>query len=87
MKSIKIIVRRTLCKSAATCVAIAPSVYALDKEFKAIVKTGKKISENEFHCDIDSQKLATILSGAQACQYNAIEVYDKESGKKLHPLS
>ncbi|HPM27927.1 MAG TPA: ferredoxin [bacterium] len=85
MKNIKIIIRRALCKSATTCIAIAPNIYALDNEFKAIVKTGKKISESEFHCEVGEEKLTTILAGARACPYNAIEVYDKGSGKKLYP--
>lgn len=83
---VKIIVRRELCQSAATCVAMAPDIYALDDEFKAVVKDEKPEQDTEFIMDVDEKKLKSVLDGAKACPYNAIEVYDTQTGKKLYPL-
>lgn len=65
-------VDREKCISAASCVAVAPEVFELDDEGKAVVKnpTG----------DPDE----AILDAARACPTQAIIVTD-ESGKQLVP--
>ena len=72
-KKIAIIyVDRDLCIGAASCVAIAPGVFALDDENKAFVvsPTG---ADNE-----------TILLAAQSCPTKAIILYD-EQGNQIYP--
>ena len=66
-------VDRDLCIGAATCVAIAPEVFVLDSEAKAII--------------IDTADTATgemLIDAARSCPTSAISVYDKD-GKKLFP--
>ncbi|MBI2609953.1 ferredoxin [Candidatus Giovannonibacteria bacterium] len=68
----KIVVDRDLCIGAASCVAIAPGVFALDNENKAYV-IDEKGADNE-----------TILLAAQSCPTRAILLYDKD-GKQIYP--
>jgi len=80
-------VDRTLCQSVATCVAIAPEVYELDDEFKAIVKgTNAKRDGDTYSYEFDGNQkdLDQALDGAKACPYSAILIYD-DKGKKIYP--
>lgn len=82
----KIIIKRNLCQSAATCVAVAPETYKLDDEFKADIKDNRHVVKDEgwiYKVEADDRKLKQIIGGAKACPYNAIEVYD-EKGNKIH---
>lgn len=63
---------RDKCIGAASCVAIAPTVFALDNEQKAIV-----IGEDE----LDDIKLLA----AQSCPTMAIIVTDIETGEQVWP--
>jgi len=71
-KIAKIIVDRDLCIGAASCVAIAPGVFALDDENKAYV-----VDEN----GADQE---TILLAAQSCPTQAIILLDKD-GNQIYP--
>lgn len=71
-KIAKIVVDRDLCIGSASCVAIAPGVFALDDENKAYV-VDPKGADNE-----------TILLAAQSCPTLAILLYDEE-GKQIYP--
>lgn len=71
-KIAKIVVDRDLCIGAASCVAIAPGVFALDDEDKAYV-VNDKAADNE-----------TILLAAQSCPTRAILLYD-EDGNQIYP--
>lgn len=71
-KVAKIFIDRDLCIGAASCVAIAPGVFALDDENKAVV-----INEN----GADSE---TIILAAQSCPTRAIILYD-EAGNQIYP--
>lgn len=68
----KIVVDRDLCIGAASCVAIAPNVFALDEENKAVV-TNEKGADDE-----------TIVLAAQSCPTKAIIIFDNE-GKQVYP--
>lgn len=65
-------VDRTLCIGSASCVVIAPKVFELDEEGKAIVLT------------VDGANDETILEAARSCPVNAIIVKDKD-GNQLWP--
>ncbi|MEK9175567.1 MAG: ferredoxin [Patescibacteria group bacterium] len=68
----RIFINRDLCIGAASCIAVAPGVFQLDGENKAVV-----IDEN----GADQQ---TIMLAAQSCPTRAIFLYDEE-GKQIYP--
>ncbi len=63
----KIVVNRDECIGAAPCVTVAPGVFKLDEEFKAIVLDAKGADDN------------TILLAAQSCPVQAIKLYDEDN--------
>ena len=65
-------VDRDLCIGAAPCVTVAPGVFQLDEENKAVV-IDQKGADDE-----------TILLAAQACPVQAIKVFDEE-GNQIYP--
>ena len=69
----RIEVKRDLCIGAATCVAIAPDVFELDDELKAIVKGPKGADD------------ATIIEGARSRPTLAIYIYD-DADKQIFPV-
>ncbi len=69
---VKIEVDRDLCIGAAPCVTVAPKVFQLDEENKAIVVDPLGASDDD------------ILLAAQSCPVQAIYLYDRE-GKKVYP--
>ena len=64
---------RDLCIGAATCLAVAPKVFALDKEAKAIILETAGEATDEM-----------IIDAARACPTAAITVTD-EAGNKIFP--
>lgn len=68
----KVVVLRDKCIGAASCVAIAPKVFGLDKDQKAFV-----IGEDE----LDDVKLLA----AQSCPTAAIVVTNIETGEQVWP--
>ncbi len=70
-KVFRVVVDRDLCIGAASCVALAPTVFELDNEAKAVVKSLEATDEE-------------MLAAAQSCPTQAIFVYDEE-GNQLYP--
>lgn len=68
----RIEVKRDLCIGASSCVVVAPGVFELDSELKAIVK------------DPNGADAHTILEAARACPTLAIFLYD-DDGKQVFP--
>ena len=68
----KVKVDRELCIGVSNCVAIAPTVFQLDDENKAVV------------LDPTSADEQTMLEAAESCPENAIIVADDE-GHQLYP--
>lgn len=68
----KIVVDRNLCIGAASCIAVAPGVFELDVENKAVVHNEKGADDE------------TILLSAQSCPTRAIILFDEE-GKQIYP--
>jgi ferredoxin len=84
MGKYKIEYERDVCIGAASCVAVAPLVWELDKENKALLKGGSKSSKpNVFEKEIDEKDFQLNLDAARACPVNAIHIIEKASGKKL----
>lgn len=73
MGKYKVKVLRNKCIGAASCVAIAPKVFQLDKENKAVV-----LSQDG---NTDDEKLLA----AQSCPTAAIVVIDEETGEQIWP--
>ena len=71
-KIAKIIVDRSLCIGAASCIAVAPGVFSLDGENKAVVYNDKGVDDE------------TILLAAQSCPTQAILLFD-EDGNQIYP--
>lgn len=69
----KIEIKRDICIGAATCSAIAPDVFELDAEMKAVVKNQQGAPEE------------TIMEAAQSCPTLAIYIYD-DAGKQVFPV-
>ncbi len=69
----KVTVLRGKCIGAGSCVAIAPKVFQMDKENKAVV-----ISQDG---NSDDDKLLA----AQSCPTAAIVVVDEETGEQIWP--
>ena len=68
----KIVVDRNLCIGAASCIAVAPGVFELDSENKAVVYNDKGADDE------------TILLAAKSCPTQAILVFDEE-GNQVFP--
>lgn len=68
----KIVVDRDLCIGAASCIAVAPAVFELDAENKAIVRDAAGADDD------------TILLAAKSCPTQAIKLYD-EAGNQMFP--
>lgn len=84
MGKYKIFYERDVCIGAASCVAVAPMVWELDKENKAVLKGGSKTNDpNIFEKEIDEKDLQLNLDAARACPVNAIHIIEKDTGKKL----
>lgn len=73
INALRITIDRDLCIGAATCVAIAPEVFVLDNEAKAIILATANNADD-----------ATIIDAARGCPTAAIIVED-QSGQKLFP--
>lgn len=73
VRNLTVHIDRDLCIGAATCLAIAPEVFALDNEAKAIIiDTAAQASDEN------------IIDAARACPTAAISIVDKD-GVKLFP--
>lgn len=68
----RIEIKRDICIGAATCSAIAPDVFELDDEMKAIVKDPQGATDE------------VILEAARSCPTLAIYIYD-DAGKQVFP--
>jgi len=71
-KIAKIVVDRDLCIGAAPCVTVAPGVFQLDDENKAVVIDAHGADDD------------TILLAAQSCPVRAISLFDEE-GNQIYP--
>ncbi len=69
----KIWVDRDLCIGAATCIAVSPKTYVLDKEAKAIILESA-----------DQDTMENIIESAKACPVAAIIIED-EKGNRIFP--
>ncbi|MBI4995026.1 ferredoxin [Candidatus Peregrinibacteria bacterium] len=71
-KGYTIEVDRNLCVTLAVCLGLAPNVFELDAEGKAIIK------------DANGADIETLIESARGCPVNAIIIHDP-NGKRLWP--
>lgn len=71
-KGYTIEVDRNLCVTLAVCLGLAPNVFELDTEGKAIIK------------DPNGENIKTIIESAKGCPVNAIIVHHP-NGKRIWP--
>jgi len=69
---VKVRVDRDLCLGVGNCVAIAPTVFKLDNENKAVVLTPSSVDND------------MLLEAAESCPENAIIIED-DDGRQLYP--
>ena len=68
----KIRVDRNLCRGLGNCVALAPSVFKLDRESKAVILDPSSVSDE------------ALQEAAESCPLNAIIIED-DQGNQLYP--
>jgi len=69
---LKVRVDRNLCTGIGNCVAMAPTVFKLDKNNKALVLNPESVDED------------TLMSAAESCPENAVIIED-DKGNQLYP--
>jgi ferredoxin len=84
----RIMIDRDLCIGAASCVAVAPGVFELDPDNKAVMRrraapptSGAVAREDLDDATADDE---TLLLAARSCPTRAIIVFDEE-GRQIYP--
>lgn len=72
-KKITVHVDRNLCIGAATCIAVAPKMFELDNEAKAVLLETSGEENNQ-----------TVIDAAKSCPVAAIFIKD-ENGNQVYP--
>jgi len=84
----KIVVNRDLCIGAASCIAVAPTIFELDAENKAVMrrKQPPPSSDATTKAELEDANIddETLMLAAKSCPTQAIIVYDEE-GKQIYP--
>lgn len=83
----KVWVDRDKCIGAAPCVAVAPNVFELDGEGKAVVlDSAKNGGEGDrFLIKAEAADEATLKMGAESCPVQAIYLYDDDDNQIFPP--
>lgn len=68
----KVRIDRNLCIGIGNCVAVAPTVFKLDKSNKAVVMSPESVDED------------TLMRAAESCPENAVIIED-DDGNQLYP--
>jgi ferredoxin len=69
---LKVRIDRNLCIGLGNCVAVAPTVFKLDKSNKAVVLKPESVDED------------TLMNAAESCPENAVIIED-DDGNQLYP--
>jgi ferredoxin len=68
----KVRIDRNLCTGLGNCVALAPTVFELDEEDKAVVLDPASVDDD------------ALIEAAESCPYDAIIILDDE-GNQVYP--
>jgi ferredoxin len=84
----KVKVDRTLCIGAASCIAVAPSTFDLDKEGKSVIKKKDGTTTSDFvHSDEIDDKLVNVENAAKSCPVQAIVIVEvDEQGNEVRQI-
>lgn len=84
----KLMVDREKCIGAASCIAVASSVFELDPENKAVLRRKQPPPSSDMteRKDLEDQTIddETLLLAAKSCPTQAIIVFDEE-GNQVYP--
>lgn len=84
----KLMIDRNLCIGAASCIAVAPGIFELDPENKAVLRRRlpPPTSDATSRTDLEDQTVddETLLLAAKSCPTQAIIVFD-ENGTQIYP--
>ncbi len=69
----KITVDRSKCRGHSNCLSLAPNVFDIDEQFKAVVT------------DPEGDSDEAVLKAAKLCPTLAITLEDEETGKRIFP--
>ena len=69
----KVSINRSKCRGVRNCASIAPDVFDIDEEFKAVVLDPRGDNDE------------TILKAAKFCPVQAILLDDEATGKRVFP--
>lgn len=70
----KITVDRNRCRGVSNCASVAPNVFEIDEQFRAVILDPQGDSDQD------------ILKAAMVCPTKAIILQDENSGKRIFPL-
>ncbi len=73
MGNIKIVIDRSKCIGTSNCEMVAPRVFGLDTERKAVLKNPHGAGDS------------TLMQGARECPTKAIILLNEETGEQLYP--
>lgn len=88
MPKYKVKVDRDLCIGAGSCVAVAPKIYELDGEGKAVFlkKDGTKTSDFTAYEDLDGTEEEHLVA-AKSCPVNAIIIVEvDDAGNEIRQI-
>lgn len=71
MPKYRVVIDRNLCSGTSNCVEDAQDAYEMGDDAIAVVIAGASDED--------------LLRGARACPLEAIEVFDTQTGKRIHP--
>lgn len=84
MKKIKAKVLRDVCITAGPCEAIAPKVFKIDDEGKAIILDQGNQPDDKGFVEITKDDSDNVLDAAKSCPVSAIIIINQE-GKQIYP--
>jgi len=88
VKKYRVVVDEDLCIGAASCVVVAPTVFEMNDENKAIVLDPNDADAEPVYerwLELDDDGFENLLLSAQSCPVLAVFIYD-ESGEQLFPV-
>ncbi len=83
-KKFKVKILRDLCIGSGSCEAIAPKVFKLDQEDRAVLVDQRTKPDSDGFVEVTQDTLDRVLAAAKSCPVLAIIVVDK-NGNQIYP--
>ncbi|HLD78203.1 MAG TPA: ferredoxin [archaeon] len=74
---------RQKCIGAAVCNAVAPKLWTMAADGKAVLVSGRETSPGQWERDIPAAELEDMKRAADGCPALVIHVFDKRTGEKI----